>query len=188
MKLSVLIPSLESRRDALEKITKKIESQSPEVEVVSFVDSGGLTVGAKRNILLRKAKGDYVAFVDDDDDISDDYVPKILAAIESNPDCCSLTGRIVFSDGYSRIFEHSLKYDRWVDDHENKIYYRPPNHLNAIKRSIATTVVFPGISLGEDRVYSMSVLPRLKSEAKIDGVIYTYKCSKTFEETHGMPR
>jgi glycosyltransferase involved in cell wall biosynthesis len=165
----------------------KIKSQDKtgEVEVLTYVDEGKMSIGSKRNCLLRMATGDYVAFVDDDDDVSDDYVAKVLQAIESECDCCSLSGRIIFSDGYARNFYHSLKYESWIDDHEKKEYYRPPNHLNAVKRSIAANVVFPSFNSGEDRVYSMSLRSRIKTEAPIDGVIYIYNCSKTFEETHG---
>lgn len=190
IKLSILIPSLKSRAEKLNALIAKIKAQDTtgEVEVLHMVDEGKLSVGSKRNCLLKMATGEYVAFVDDDDDISEDYVSKVLSAIKSGCDCCSLTGRIVFSDGYSRLFFHSMEYDSWIDDHEKKEYYRPPNHLNAVKRSIASNVVFPAYNSGEDRVYSMSLKSRVKTEAVIDGVIYTYNCSKTFEETHGIAR
>lgn len=190
IKLSILIPSLKSRKEKLDALIAKIKSQdvNGEVEILHLVDEGKLSVGSKRNCLLRMATGEYVAFVDDDDDISDDYIPKVLEAIKSGCDCCSLTGRIIFSDGYSRNFYHSLKYDSWIDDHEKKEYYRPPNHLNAVKRSIAANVVFPAYNSGEDRVYSMSLRQRISTESQIDGVIYIYNCGKTFEETHGITR
>jgi len=42
-----------------------------------------MTIGAKRNQLLHRAKGDYVAFVDDDDLVSSDYVNKVLSAVST---------------------------------------------------------------------------------------------------------
>jgi len=130
----------------------------------------------------------FVALVDEDDDISYYYILEVIEVIKSGCECCSLTGRIIFSDCYSRNFYHSMKYDSWIDDHEKKEYYRPPNHLNAVKRSIAANVVFPAYNSGEDRVYSMSLRQRINTEAQIDGVIYIYNCGKTFEETHGIAR
>jgi GT2 family glycosyltransferase len=165
-------------------LDRQIGKTGASVEVLSMADDRQMSIGQKRNMLLTQSVGEYVAFVDDDDMVSPDYVEKVLKALSRNPDCSSLTGQIVFSDGYSRPFVHSLRYDRWIDDHQNKVYYRPPNHLNAVRRSIAVQVGFPSWNSGEDRVFSMGIKPFLKKEEWIDGVIYNYKCSKTFEETH----
>ena len=155
------------------------------VEFLVMSDSGQMSIGQKRNMLLMQSKGEYVSFVDDDDMVPSDYVERILEATsKGNPDCTSLTGRIVFSDGYSRPFIHSLRYDRWIDDHEGKVYYRPPNHLNAVKRELAVQIGFPQVNLGEDRYFSVNIRPLLKKEAWIDGELYESRCRKTFEETH----
>jgi cellulose synthase/poly-beta-1,6-N-acetylglucosamine synthase-like glycosyltransferase len=185
-KLSILIPSLEERRKTLEQLKTELANQigKRNVEVLSLSDNRQMSIGQKRNMLLTQSTGEYVSFVDDDDMVSPDYIEKVLNALTKNPDCSSLTGEIVFSDGYSRPFIHSLRYDRWVDDHEGKVYYRPPNHLNAVRRSIAVQVGFPPWNSGEDRSFSMGIRHFLKKEEWIDGVIYNYKCNKTFEETH----
>jgi len=185
-KLSVLIPSLNERSAKLENLKSELNRQidKKSVQVIAVTDDRQLSIGQKRNMLLNQSSGEYVVFIDDDDMISKDYIEKVLNAVKTNPSCSSLTGRIMFSDGYSRPFIHSLKYDRWIDDHEGKVYYRPPNHLNAIKRDIAKTVGFPSVNLGEDRYFSMGIRNLLKKEEWIDGVIYQYMCSKTFEETH----
>lgn len=185
-KLSILIPSLNERKNSFDVLKADIADQigNHQVEILSLCDDGQLSIGEKRNMLLVQSTGEYVTFVDDDDTVSPDYVEKILKALSQNPDCCSLTGEIVFSDGYSRPFIHSLRYDRWVDDHEGKVYYRPPNHLNTIRRSIALQVKFPLLNSGEDRAFSMDIRPFLKTEEWIEGVIYNYVCRKTFEETH----
>jgi hypothetical protein len=57
------------------------------------------------------------------------------------------------------------------------VYYRCPNHLNPIKREIALQVMFPELSRGEDRDFSMRVKRLLKKEEYIDGIIYFYKAS-----------
>lgn len=185
-KLSILIPSLEERRKTLEQLKTELANQigKRNVEVLSLSDNRQMSIGQKRNMLLTQSTGEYVAFVDDDDMVSPDYIEKVLNALTKNPDCSSLTGEIVFSDGYSRPFIHSLRYTQWIDDHEGKVYYRPPNHLNAVRRSIAVQVGFPPWNSGEDRSFSMGIRHFLKTEEWIDGVIYNYKCSKTFEETH----
>jgi glycosyltransferase involved in cell wall biosynthesis len=185
-KLSILIPSLNERKNSLDVLKADIAKQvgNRQVEILSLCDDRQMSIGQKRNMLLLQSMGEYVSFVDDDDTVSPDYVEKIIKAVSRNPDCASLTGRITFSDGYSRPFIHSLRYDRWIDDHEGKVYYRPPNHLNAVRRSIAMQVKFPALNSGEDRVFSMGIRPFLKTEEWIEGVIYNYVCRKTFEETH----
>jgi glycosyltransferase involved in cell wall biosynthesis len=185
-KLSILIPSLEERKPKLEQLKAELANQigKRNVEVLSLSDNRQMSIGQKRNMLLTQSTGEYVAFVDDDDTVSPDYIEKVLNALTKNPDCSSLTGEIVFSDGYSRPFIHSLRYTQWIDDHEGKVYYRPPNHLNAVRRAIAVQVGFPPWNSGEDRSFSMGIRHYLKKEEWIEGVIYNYKCSKTFEETH----
>jgi cellulose synthase/poly-beta-1,6-N-acetylglucosamine synthase-like glycosyltransferase len=185
-KLSILIPSLEERKPKLEQLKAELANQigKRNVEVLSLSDNRQMSIGQKRNMLLTQSTGEYVSFVDDDDMVSPDYIEKVLNALTKNPDCSSLTGEIVFSDGYSRPFIHSLRYTQWIDDHEGKVYYRPPNHLNAVRRAIAVQVGFPPWNSGEDRSFSMGIRHFLKKEEWIDGVIYNYKCSKTFEETH----
>lgn len=184
--LSVLIPSLNKRNEQLELLLSDLEKQvgDKNVQIVHLSDDGQMSIGQKRTMLLIMAKGEYVTFVDDDDSVSPDYIDKILKALESKPDCCSMTGRITFSDGYSRPFIHSLKYDKWIDDHENKVYYRPPNHLNVVRKDLALKAGFPMINSGEDRVYSQRLFPLLNKEEWIEGVLYEYKCKTTFEEAH----
>lgn len=185
-KLSILIPSLNERQNSLVKLREELDRQigKKSVQVLHISDDRQMSIGQKRNMLLMQSTGEYVSFVDDDDMVSADYIEKTLTSLSKNPDCSSLTGVVVFSDGYSRPFVHSLRYDRWIDDHEGKVYYRPPNHLNAVRRDIAKAVGFPSINSGEDRAFSMGIRPHLKTEGWIDGIIYNYVCRKTFEETH----
>ena len=69
----------------LNELLHRLEIQmTPEVEIVKFIDKGELTIGAKRNQLVKRSKGEYIAFIDDDDLVSFDYVSKILKAIEKN--------------------------------------------------------------------------------------------------------
>ena len=181
MKLSILICHLYNRQESLAKLLDVLRPQITDdsnVEILIKSDDGTLTTGVKRNRLLKQAVGDYVAFVDDDDLVSNDYVSKILKAVETNPDCCSLQGEISMTERGKRvekIFIHSLKYDHWFE--ENQIYYRCPNHLNAIRRDIALKVGFPNKNHGEDSIFSMKAYPVLNTEEYIEGTIYYYFAS-----------
>ena len=175
--LSILICSLHAREQMRNNLLKQLSKQKTDsVEILVETDNGEMLIGDKRNFLLKNAKGKYVAFVDDDDEVSEDYVSKILNGIKEEPDCCSLEG-IVTTDGKKRRkFVHSLKYNRWFES--KGVYYRNPNHLNAIKRELALEVGFTSKSHGEDRDFSMAILPLLKTEHYIEGPIYYYKYVK----------
>ncbi len=184
--LSILILTLEERASALANITARLEDQIGEniahlVEIVIESDNREKTIGEKRNNALAKAKGRYIAFVDDDDDVADDYVKLILNILqEQDVDCCSLLGEITIDGGAPETFIHSLKYDKWSDaivtrdGKPEREYYRPPNHLNVVRRDIAKFVGFKEISHGEDADYSMRLRPFLNAEGKIEETIYYY--------------
>lgn len=172
MKLSILICTIVGREKSLTCLLDALKKQTnKQVEVLFESDNKKITTGAKRNILLKKAQGDYICFVDDDDMISEDYVSKILKALETNPDCCSLQGRLIRGKA-TNLFIHSLQYDSWFE--KNSIYYRYPNHLNTVKRELALQVMFPDKTHGEDKHYSDNLFLLLKTEVKIEGIIYFY--------------
>jgi len=180
-KLSILICSLRKRRCLLERLLKELERQHHKsVEILVEVDNRNISTGAKRNLLLEKAKGDYIAFIDDDDMVSENYIAKILWALQENPDCCSLEG-ILFRPKQRFLFYHTIKCKRWHE--KDNIYYRTPNHLNAVKRELALQTKFLEINRGEDVDYSTRLRPLLKTEvlrpllkteAHIEGVLYYY--------------
>lgn len=180
-KLSILICTLEVRINAFDKIYSKLQNQIKEnklqnnVEILYFKDDKNHSIGHKRNELLRRSKGEYVCFVDDDDDIHDDYINIICKAIENKTDCISLNGIITIDGENPKNFIHSIKYNRWYE--ENNVYFRPPNHLNPIKRVIAAQFVFPDINFGEDKAWSMDLVKSglLKTESVIDKPYYFYK-------------
>lgn len=144
------------------------------IEIVSCSNEF-ISIGEKRNLLLNEANGDYICFIDDDDMVSDDYILKVLNALKSEPDCCSLNGIITFDSEKPKEFKHSIQYDAYSED-EN-YYYRFPNHLNAIKSSICKQVKFPEINHGEDTSFATQIknLDLLKKESTIEGIIYYYK-------------
>lgn len=176
--LSILVCTTPTRKDLFNRFINAITSQlNYKVELLVESDDGSMTIGHKRNILLDKAKGNYICYFDDDDLPSDDYVEKILTAIKSDPDCCSLEGLYTVNGENPTLFRHSLDYKQWETVNENgeTIYHRSPNHLNAIKRTLASKVRFnDSLSNGEDKDFSCRLLPYLKTESKINGIIYNY--------------
>ena len=178
IKLSILICTLKSRFEYFnELMLLLIPQKTSEIEILSEIDSGEMTIGEKRTKLMNLSKGEYIAFIDDDDEVSKDYVSKILKAIESKPDCTSLTGVITHDGINPELFCHSIKYKQWQTNTNNEPikYERNPNHLNAIKRDIAIKYSFIPVNHGEDQDWSMRIQNELKTETEIEGVIYHYK-------------
>tara|TARA_R100001086_G_scaffold247769_2_gene182938 strand:- start:56 stop:619 length:564 start_codon:yes stop_codon:yes gene_type:complete len=181
MLFSILICTLEDRKAFLENLMFVLSPQlegNNNVEVLVEKDNGELSIGAKRNKLLSRATGKYIAFVDDDDTVSSDYVSKIIAALASGPDTVGIH-LLHFNDGALGGFTyHSLKYDSWFEtrDHTSGFmrYYRNPNHLNPVKREYALKTKFPEISMGEDKEYSKNILKFLKTEEYIVEPVYYY--------------
>lgn len=175
---SILICSLESRAERLSKLVDFIVSSKysgSTIEVLTEIDDGDVAVSDKRNKLLLRSNGEYVAFVDDDDTVSADYVSRILKAIEQKPDCVGIEGTIPI-DGKEFLFSHSIEYAGWYSS--GSVYYRTPNHLNPVRADIARSVRFKtGMRFGEDADYSRRLYSRLRSEVFLPGPIYFYNPS-----------
>ena len=150
MKLSILIPSLESRADQLKSLCTDIHMQAnqlglqlgKEYEICVFVDNKEKTVGFKRNYLLDQAKGEYTVFIDDDDRISSEYLKLVMQAIIENPgvDVIGIKGRFYDKGEFKKEFIHSTQYGAYTENDE--FYFRPPNHLNPMKASISKQYKF----------------------------------------------
>lgn len=185
MKLSILIPYTKDRELITFSLKNKLMFTCPaimldEIEILTDDREQPISVGAKRNSLLERATGEYVAFFDSDDDCCNNYIDLLLKAIESKPDCVSLKGIITIDGGKPEIFEHTLKYKAWKTNEgakEGEVKYeRYPNHLNLIKSSIAKQFKFPEKNFGEDKSWSDLVYQSglLKTEAYVDDILYYY--------------
>ncbi len=184
MRFSILICTIVGREKSLGRLLGVLRKQTnKQVEILVEKGDKKITTGAKRNKLLKRAKGDYIAFIDDDDMVVEDYIPKILQALKTNPDCCGIEGMITVrirkkrrrprqGELKQRKFIHSIQYKTWFE--KNSIYYRSPNHLNPVKRELALRVGFPNLSVSEDHDYSKRLVPLLKKEAYIKDPIYFY--------------
>ena len=182
-KLSILIPTLSSRANECMRLVDILLDQIERaelfgiVEVVTLYDSGEKTIGTKRNELIQMSKGEYVCFIDDDDEITTNYIDLIMEGIYKRVDCCSLRGVITWDGVKPEVFEHSIKYENYTTTENPIKYERYPNHLNCIRKSIAYDFKFPEINHGEDTDWASQIKRsgRIKTEHYIDNVIYHYK-------------
>ena len=181
MRLQILIPSLESRKEMLDKLIEELSSQIvsnnlvKEVGVARFADNGIIHIGKKRNELIENSKAEYVCFLDDDDWVDPNYVYIQHYGACQGKDCVELRGIYTTNGNNPTPFIHSIKYDKYFG--KSGCFYRPPNHLNAIKRELITDFKFPEISFGEDTDWAMRISKAgiLKTETKVQKPIYHYR-------------
>lgn len=177
MILSILICTLPKRSKMLRSLLYNLNSQIVHgVEIITDCSTTD-TTGLKRNKLIARSSGEYVVFIDDDDEVSEKYVLLILSALQTKPDCVATQGIITTNGAQQKEWYISKDFKTWHE--KNGVYYRTPNHISPVKREIALSVGFPDKTIGEDYDYSMGILPHLKTEVKIIENIYHYKyCSK----------
>lgn len=168
-KISILICTTTRRKRLLDQLLNCLVAQltpntNKNVEIVIESDDDNMSIAAKRNVLLDRSIHDYICFVDDDDIVSGDYIYKVIAAIQNGPDCCSMLG-VSTLDGHDPI------------DFYQSIHAKDkPNHRNVIRRDIATLIRFDEtLSSSIDSDFTARILPHLKYETDIDGIIYKYQ-------------
>lgn len=174
-RLSILIPTLPERATFLKRLRVMLDPQlvGQPVEILLDDRPRPITTGAKRNALLARASGDYVAFVDDDDLVSAHYVRDVLKALEDSPDCAELRGIITVDGRNPKDFHHTIHCEKWEE--RNGVYLRYCNHLNAIRRELALQAGFPEKNHGEDKEFSDRVKPLLRTMGEVPSVLYLYQ-------------
>lgn len=183
IKLSILVPSIPSRFNNMERIFAKLENQSKgkQVEILSFIDNKKRSIGLKRDALVQISLGEYVAFVDDDDNISDDYIIKLLQGISHKPDVVTFKQKCII-DGMECIVDFDLNHKENEAFGQGKVIKRRPWHVCAFRGDIARKYRFPDSSYGEDWDWCKRVLQDVKTQVKINDVIHAYIFDKEVSE------
>ena len=181
--LSILTPAVPSRFELLEKLCAEIGRQSDglPVEHLVLIDNKRRTVGEKRDALLRASRGCYVAFVDDDDAVSSDYVRAILGAAQDGPDVITFRQLASVDDMTSEVIFRLGQQNGQFNPGGTTL--RNAWHVCAWRRDLAIMSRFPASNYGEDWAFAapLCAVPDLK-EAHIPQVLHYYRHSgKTTE-------
>jgi len=189
--LAILIPTLYSNQPLFQRVYTQLRKQMSDdrVVILSEIDDGTLTTGAKRNLLLDKARevgAKHISFVDDDDLVGPTYVQRGIETAEGDYDCAELWGQYYENNKKFNPFHHSIIHDHWWQD--DKFYYRNPNHLNFIKLDLLKNIRFQDKTIGEDAHYSIDIQKEglLKKEYPIKEIIYYYFAGKKNLKDHAM--
>ena len=148
---SILIPTIAGRETALQRLLASINEKKLRIcpglriEISVCFDNREMTIGSKRQKLMNNARGKYMSFIDDDDDITDAYFEDAKACIEGKFQVSRLRGIIK-----DFTFTHSIEYNEKSMLAVGDVFTRPPNHLNVLLTDAAKFVPFNDLRNGED--------------------------------------
>ena len=168
---SILIPTLVERSDKLTQLLTSIHEKRQricptlKIEFCISCDNREKSVGLKREELLKGAKGKYMSFVDDDDDLTDAYFEDALACIQRGFHVCRLRGQMS-----QYTFAHSIENKLTDPMARDEVFLRPPNHLNVMLTDIGNLIRFKDASRGEDLDWTIRLAKTgfLRSEYQSD--------------------
>lgn len=192
--LSILIPTIPERGEMFTKLYNEVHRQIAYMDTVHpslgrievliddsprFLD-GGLSIGKKREALVKRAEGKYLCFLDDDESIAPNYVETLVRLCQFNADVCTFRNISKFDD-YWMFVEMGLKYQN-DQASSNFMIRRRPWHICPVRSSFAKMYSFQDSSYGEDANWIEKVLSHCTTEAKTETVIHQYNhSSKTSE-------
>ena len=189
IKFSILMLSIPERIDSMKAAVQHLQEQADAlgqgkaVEILVLLDNRSKSISEKRNDLLQMARGKYIAFLDDDDAVSKDYMSKILTAIDENDvDCisfnqwCSINGEpmdVEFGIGnpHGQLWRDE---DGFLGDIK-----RPPYHMCLWRREIAQSEAFNPVygangQSSEDIDWLMRLYPKIQTEHHIEDALHGY--------------
>jgi len=180
--LTVAICSLPGRlKSTGARVIEELSRQAAglPVQILSLTDNKTMSVGEKRNMLVADAKGTFISFVDDDDEVSQDYVATLLKSILLNDqsDCIAFKVDVKW-DGVTRpcYYDPASAHCNFPDK-----FTRAPNHICCWRKS--QLLKFSDMNLGEDDEWSERMRPHCLRFYRINESLYTYNFSVENSET-----
>ena len=200
IKLSILILSIRSRIHFLKPLMEKLETQIGErqdVEIISIMDNKSFGISEKRNELLKLARGSHLAWIDDDDDVADNYVSKLTETIAAHPDVDVISfDQMCYLEGKeARVFaEIGNPHEHVLPDPNDSTRYqdtlRPPYHWCCWKTSLAASESFrnphsmKGVQIGEDIDWLTRLYPKVEESIYLQGhYLHIYRYSANISES-----
>lgn len=172
--LSVLVCSVAERfgrTPVIEELFRQADGLP--VEVLALTDNRRMTIGAKRNHLVNMASGDYLAFVDDDDQVATNYIERLLAAAQSGTDVLTFHMEYRHNGTKQWTVHHSLRYPLHGRP-KSGIVENTPRHTSAVRRTLAQQISFTDTSYGEDADWAAKLQQAARTEHAIPAVLYIY--------------
>jgi len=140
MILSILIPSIPERRNKLTLLLNELYKQVSDLNrnhpslgsVEILIDDsikfseGGLSIGAKRDLLKQRAGGKYLCFLDDDDGITPNYVETLVRLCSEGQSIVTFR-TLIKNDHYWGIIDMNL--ETTSNDEVNPVFTKQINRV-----------------------------------------------------------
>jgi hypothetical protein len=194
--LSILIPSVETRIVALAAMLEKIHRQvdgRADVEVLSIIDTKTMTLGRKRNLLLDMAVGQYLTFINDDDDIAPNWLNVITSNLNAQPgvDVLSIRAECKMRLSAFQPWQHahimatSLACTevgiKFVGS-EPQLFLHKPVMWCVWRTEIARAARFPDRTYGEDNPWAFEACRLATTERVVPFPLYCYYADDSTSE------
>ena len=202
MILSILIPSIPDRRNQLTSLLGELYKQvsdlnrnhptlgSVEILVddsVKFTD-GGLSIGAKRDLLKQRACGKYLCFLDDDDMPTPNYIETLVRLCNEGQSIVTFR-TLVKNDHYWAIIDMNLDTLTNTEVSPHGTIARTPWHICPVKSEIAKNEPFAlDKNHNEDWDWMNRVLKNVHSQSHSDMILTQYNHSEKGSEADNIVR
>jgi glycosyltransferase involved in cell wall biosynthesis len=151
-------------------ILREYESKDGRVKVIDFSDRQGAAVA--RNTAMAEARGEYLGFVDSDDEVDLDFYEKLH-------DRAAETGAAIVKGDFLEITEDGRRKPRFINDRIRNDRFRFNCQFTAAIYSAEhirkSAVDFPaGVTIGEDLAFLVKAVSVAPGVETVDGVFYRY--------------
>jgi hypothetical protein len=175
MILSILTPTIPGREKQLQALQRRIEKQIgiQAIEHLILSDNRKRSIGAKRQALLDIARGQYIAFVDDDDDVADGYIEELVNAAASGADVITFLQGATYN-GQQSVVDFQLG----QGDHgfvPGGLTNRDAWHVNAWRRSRVAHCQFGESNYGEDLTWCQQARRMAQTTVHIPKILHFYR-------------
>ena len=161
-------------KDATLKTCEDMQCRDPRIRVYSKKNGG---VSSARNMGLQLARGEYIAFLDSDDKLAEEYMNVIMPLLEQEPDVIVFGYRLVQhgkqvassfmpeTQDVKQLWEAMLGPNGGLNPPWNKVY----------KRRLITEEFNTSKHMGEDLEFCCAYLKNIRSCIVIRDQLYCYQ-------------
>lgn len=186
--LTVCIPTVVGREAKFTMLYDHLMEQRrvfglhKEVEIITEKDNKEMSIGAKRQLLYKRARGKYTVQIDDDDSVPFDFLEKVVQAAKDDSDCIGYMEDVTIDGVKKGLSLFSKNYPDWIEDLRPPVSVgkyicvrvRTPFFKTPIKTELCLKVGVSDMRWSEDHDFSKRILPLLKTETFIPEPMYLY--------------